>query len=304
MTRPDGSDPMAHEAFADALAACAVDALDDAAARAALEVHLASCPECRAELEALRRATTAIGLGLAPEAPPPDLRARTLARATAQPQSQAQVGAAAQVPAQTPARTPPRTPPSEAAGGSSLAPSRRAPTRLPWLVAAAAALLAVAASIYVVLLQREVGALRTLADLTTSRVESLRGELVDLRRQSAELAEIEAVIGAPDVRQAALGAAGASGEASVRAYWSPTQGLVLRARSMPALDAGRVYQLWMVPRAGTPVSAGLLTVQPDGSSSHVTHLPAMEAAAVAITVEPAGGSPGPTSAPVMVGNFN
>jgi anti-sigma-K factor RskA len=73
---------------------------------------------------------------------------------------------------------------------------------------------------------------------------------------------------------------------------------------MPQLDPTRAYQLWLVPSGGAPVPVGLLQVSADGSSSHSTPLADVPAAtAVAVTIEPAGGSQTPTTPIVMVGNL-
>ena len=53
------------------------NALDDDA-RAAVEEHLAICPDCIAYLDQLRTAT-ALSAHLDPEPPPPDVRARLVA---------------------------------------------------------------------------------------------------------------------------------------------------------------------------------------------------------------------------------
>ena len=64
------------------------------------------------------------------------------------------------------------------------------------------------------------------------------------------------------------------------------------------------YQLWLLPQAGSaPISVGLM-----GSSTELDQ-PALVtgikgAQAVAITVEPAGGSEKPTSLPVMFSKFD
>ena len=66
-------------------------------------------------------------------------------------------------------------------------------------------------------------------------------------------------------------------------------------------DAGRVYQLWFVT-AGPPVSAALVT--PDAAGRVEAMMPSpdgVEPTAFALTVEPAGGSPGPTGAMLLVG---
>jgi anti-sigma-K factor RskA len=93
-------------------------------------------------------------------------------------------------------------------------------------------------------------------------------------------------------------AAGATG----RALLSRSRGLVVSASALPALPAGRVYQLWIVPPGAPPVSAGLMTPDASGRATSVlisTNLPM--AAAIAITLEPAGGVPAPTGPMYLVG---
>ena len=67
--------------------------------------------------------------------------------------------------------------------------------------------------------------------------------------------------------------------------------------SLPRAPAGHEYQLWAQPNPQTSMhSAGLLGANPHG---HRIHIPA-HTHRIAISVEPAGGSPAPTTAPVAV----
>lgn len=61
--------------------AYAVDALDEVE-RARFERHLATCPDCQAEVQSLREATAVLA-GAAATAPPPELRATVLAEIAA-----------------------------------------------------------------------------------------------------------------------------------------------------------------------------------------------------------------------------
>lgn len=77
---------------------------------------------------------------------------------------------------------------------------------------------------------------------------------------------------------------------------------VLVAREMQPAPSGRVYQLWLQDPAGQMISAGLM----DGgaeTSTVVLKGNANAATAVGITIEPKGGSPAPTSAPIAVFDF-
>jgi hypothetical protein len=69
---------------------------------------------------------------------------------------------------------------------------------------------------------------------------------------------------------------------------------------LPALPADKTYQLWLI-KDGQRDSGGLFRVTQDGFGLHVirTERPLSEYSAVGITVEPAGGSPAPTSPRVL-----
>ncbi|WP_446222048.1 anti-sigma factor domain-containing protein [Nocardia sp. IBHARD005] len=64
-------------------------------------------------------------------------------------------------------------------------------------------------------------------------------------------------------------------------------------RDLPALPTDRTYQLWLVPPAGSPKSLAVM----DSPASIVTAVDSADT--LAMTVEPAGGSPAPTP-PVIV----
>jgi hypothetical protein len=68
---------------------------------------------------------------------------------------------------------------------------------------------------------------------------------------------------------------------------------------MPPPASGQVYQAWMIAD-GKPVSVGLLTSN-SGRQAFATDMAG--ATAVAISVEPAGGSQQPTTTPVVIANF-
>jgi len=78
---------------------------------------------------------------------------------------------------------------------------------------------------------------------------------------------------------------------------------VLASDNMPPMDSGRTLQLWVVPRQGSPISVGIF--RPNTAGQVLVVMPPAEAMnmakALAISDEPAGGSPQPTSTPKWVG---
>ena len=123
-----------------------------------------------------------------------------------------------------------------------------------------------------------------------------------LRVENERLQQVQRVMAAPDVLRVDLKPQTQVERAQARAFWSRGTGLVLVAEGLPALPAGRVYQLWTI--TGTAAtSAGLLAPEADGSA--VLALPVSPDAprpdAFGVTIEPAGGSTAPTLPIVMLG---
>ncbi len=69
---------------------------------------------------------------------------------------------------------------------------------------------------------------------------------------------------------------------------------------LASLDAGHQYQLWLV-RDGTRANGGVFSVNPEGYASLrvSSPLPLSQYQSFGITIEPFGGSPGPTGAKVL-----
>lgn len=78
---------------------------------------------------------------------------------------------------------------------------------------------------------------------------------------------------------------------------------VVSVADMPPLPPGRVYQLWFVAGDQDRDSGGTFTVDAEGCATIVVRTPVPISAyrAVGVTVEPVGGSPGPTSPRVIGG---
>jgi anti-sigma-K factor RskA len=80
--------------------------------------------------------------------------------------------------------------------------------------------------------------------------------------------------------------------------------LIVRTGALPARPSGRDYELWVLPADGRPVSLGVLPAT-SGVSQHTLSTRQLAALAgpvqVAVSVEPAGGSPaGQPTGPVVL----
>lgn len=99
------------------------------------------------------------------------------------------------------------------------------------------------------------------------------------------------VMQAQDVRQATVDVSG-GGTATV-SISSSKDAVVVKMNGVPAPPAGKVYQMWLIPKDGSaPVSQGLMDAEALSKPAVVKGI--HSAASLGITVEPAGGSASPT----------
>jgi anti-sigma-K factor RskA len=105
----------------------------------------------------------------------------------------------------------------------------------------------------------------------------------------------------PDARQVAFGQPDREPPRG-RVWVHPQRGVLLLASRLPAAPAGRIYEMWIVPRKGAPVPAGLFNSDRRGEATHVwsQSVDLANAAAVAVTLEPEGGVSAPTTQPIIV----
>jgi anti-sigma-K factor RskA len=75
--------------------------------------------------------------------------------------------------------------------------------------------------------------------------------------------------------------------------------LLLSSNFKPA-PAGKIYEMWIIPKGAQPAPAGLFAPRADGSVIHIAKPIDQPLAAVAVTVEPERGSDHPTTKPFLV----
>jgi anti-sigma-K factor RskA len=255
-----------------ALAAYVLGAMPPAE-RAALEVHIASCPDCAAEARSLQRVADALARSVPSRTPSPELRERVLRLA----------GGAAHAPASIAAR-----------------PAR--PTAWTWLPLAAMLAIAVALGAHAMRLQERIASLESRLDTALARAASAERATLEARRAVDETQSAMGVLAAPDLARIDLKGEAVAPGASARALWSRQRGMVFTAANLPPAPRGRVYQVWVVT-AQAPVSAGLLQPDPNGRDLRVFQTPPDIPApvAVAVTLEPEGGVPAPTGDRYLIG---
>jgi anti-sigma-K factor RskA len=121
------------------------------------------------------------------------------------------------------------------------------------------------------------------------------------RRQIGDTAKLEralAILNDPAARDVAFGETEKPSRG--RVFVSAGKGVVFIGASLPRIDADKTFELWVIPAKGNPVPAGVFRSQPDATAVFVRPGPVDNAAAIAVTVEPEGGSPQPTTTPFIV----
>ena len=269
-----------HDKFAGYASLYALGALDTRE-RAEFQEHLEVCRPCVEEVTLLLPVSRGLSQAVPLREPPAALRSRVIEQVTgSRPE--------ASIP-DTPVRPTPR-------------PANRARSILVGLAAAATVVAAAGGGWFTAELFNENRALRQ--SLENEELRAMRAEsAAAAARESGENAEARlAILSAPDVVVINLAGQPAAPQASGRAFWSPTEGLLFTATELPALAPDRVYQLWFVAPPG-PVSAGLLQPDAQGQASMRVDLPPDLTVPVSlgVTIEPAGGLTAPTGEMYLMG---
>ena len=237
----------------------------DPAACATLKKHMEECAACRRELAELRGSAALLALSAGGPAPPQRSRERLLS-------------AIAKEPAVTNARIGPVARPWWS-----------------WLTIAVAAILLVVAAI----------GWRNYLQLKNDN-ENLIAKLNQAEKQAAEARGFLEMLRAHDAKSFTLVSSQDHHEPIIRTIYQPRTGrMLMMAHNLAALPAKKVYQLWLVPMKGEPMSAGVFW--PDASGSALMEpstkkMPAgIEAKAFAVTIEDEGGSATPTMPIILQG---
>ena len=182
----------------------------------------------------------------------------------------------------------------------------RSTARNRWLPLAASVAVAVSLGAYALQLRSRVTVLEGRLREATLRADVSGRQVADVRRAAFDAQSTLAVLAAPDLARIDLAGQAAAPRAAARAFWSRSRGLVFTASNLPAVPAGRTYQLWVITAQPRPTSAGLLKPDATGrvTSVFVTAPDLPKPVAMAVTLEPEGGVPAPTGEKYLVGVAN
>jgi len=233
----------------------------------AFEAHLQEgCEVCLGGLSEFRDVVGVLGAGVSEVAPPAYLRDLLSARIGREPQSSPERSSNARAGRETAV---PVTSSASRTGGV-----------IPWAIAAALALAALALFVSWQQTRQEI-------DSSRRQLATARGEADELRAQVSQprsSPKVIQLVGQPP-------APGSTGQI----YWDVPNNNWVVAVNLPPLSKGKVYQLWFV-KPGAQISAGLIKPNEKGYGYSVIKVPpdlgTLDAAA--ITLEPEGGSPSPT----------
>jgi len=244
--------------------------------RAELEAHLArACPQCMPGVAQARFVVAQLALAAPEVDPPAALRGKIMDEARS---SAKRPGA---IPFERPA-----------------APRTVFPVWA-WVAAAALALVTGYTIRQMGNQNAQLAELRKQVRLATMQSQALQNQ-IDQGRMVAS------VMMSPDSKALKLMPTANKTMPMVHAYLHPHMGVAITADQMPSMPSARTLQLWFVPKTGKPMSVAIFRPNADGQIAIIApvNMPVAEIAALAVTDEPAGGSPQPTTNPAWVAQVN
>ena len=262
--------------YSDRAALYALGALGEAE-RSRFEEHLETSLDCVREVKSLLPVAHHLPQTALPVDPPPALRERVLR----------------EVAGWTPA---PDGPPGLAPAASAPpAPPKSGLGPLFWVVALLLVAVAGGGGSYVATLHREIADLQADAQSANTRADILELEATVADLEAARRDEVIAIAIDPTVRSLTLAGQPLAPVGAGRALWTESGLMAFLATGLPPPPEGETYQLWFVTPEAAPVPAALVLPEAGGSAIVTLQIPeGVTPAAMAVTIEPAGGASQPT----------
>jgi hypothetical protein len=128
----------------------------------------------------------------------------------------------------------------------------------------------------------------------------LREQLGEQTVQLTRLNEAFAILNGPDTQTVSFGV-GQPAPPKGRIFLNPSQGVLLIASNLSPAPAGKKYEMWVIPKGGKPVPAGLFQSETDGTAMHIRRgaVDPATTGAVAVTLENEAGALEPTM-PILI----
>ena len=125
----------------------------------------------------------------------------------------------------------------------------------------------------------------------------------ELSRKNVELAQLNeafALMNDPAAKQVVFGENAPKPRG--RVFVNPKQGVLLLASNLTPAPAGKIYEMWIIPKGGSPLPAGLFQSQSDGTAMYLRKgaVDVASTGVIAVTLEPEAGSQAPTTTPLIV----
>lgn len=134
------------------------------------------------------------------------------------------------------------------------------------------------------------------------QVADLRSTIIQQQAQLSQAHDVAEMMAARDTVVVALAEQKNQPAGTARVIYNSKRGMMVYNGRLAPTASDKSYQLWLVPMDGAPISAGVFNPANGEMNLIVAKVPPGTAAkAFAVTLEPAGGMPGPTGPMILVG---